>query len=130
MSTTVFVTYADAFSSAADMHRKIATPLDGLEDRLLQIDEYLIKNDFQGEDKIKDLIRVIPSTRKNIRSNFSQIGFLEPSFNALAEYVYKKFGTRSVDTMLSQEGIKVYNSYKKVSDALSQTISESNVKEE
>jgi len=124
----VFLYYSDYYGYAADMHRKMHESLVGLENEITQLDNFLIKNDIQGEDTAKVLTQSIPTVRKNIIVNFSQIGYMEDSFVALAEYVRKKFYT-SVDEMLTNENEKVSNSYAKVSNDLAQTISKKNIKE-
>jgi len=130
MSTEVFINYADYYAYAADMHRKVSTSFsEDLEARLLDLDDFLINNDLQGDDFTKDLVVKIAPLRKNLLMNFSQISYLEASFNELSKYVQKKFG-RNVDDMLTTYGLKVYRSYAQVANSLAQSISESNIKEE
>jgi len=129
MSKEVFLYYSDYYAYAADMHRKMHDSLTGLANEIRQLDNFLIKNDLQGEDTAKILIQSIPTTRRNIMVNFSQIGYMQDSFDALAEYVRAKFGT-TVDQMLTNENEQVFRSYARVSDNLAQPISESNIKDE
>ena len=126
-SVEVFEYYSDYYAYAADMHRKIYTSFDGLGNQILQLNNYLTKNDLQGQDFAKNLVNNLQSLQISLITNFSQIHYLEDSFVALSKYVRNKFGT-TVDTMLTNENIKVFNSYAKVSDSLAEPISASNIK--
>ena len=129
MSTEIFSQYADYLAYAADMHRKMAQSFYNLENEISQLDSFLTKNNFQGEDSVKNLTKKIPSTRNNILVNFSQISYVEDFFIALVQYEKKKFN-KTTDQMLTDEGLKVFNSYAQVSNSLADPISIANIKQE
>ena len=133
MSTVVFSTVADYFAGAADMHRDAYKSFDGLSSEIGRLNSFLLRKNPQqftspASSSFINLQNKVNSTRHVILVNFSKIQYMEPSFAELAKYVLAKFGTK-VDEMLTNYGVKVFESYKKVSDYLAEPISDSNVKE-
>ena len=129
MSTEVLINYSDYYAYAADMHRKVWTSFDDLEADILELDNFLIKNDNLRGNHVTNLTVQISPLIKNILSNFSQISYLEDSFVELSKYVLKKFDT-PIDAVLTSNNLKVFRSYAQVSNNLAEPISAENTKEE
>jgi len=127
-----FIRYSDYFAHAVYMHETAHTPLNGLSQDILLVDEETAEaaiTDVNTEDLAKELVNRVEAVRTQIISNFSQIHYVESSFVELGQYVRKKFNVTRVDDFLTENGIKVFNSYAKTSGALADPISKSNIKE-
>ena len=121
--------HTDSIGLASDMHRTAHTAFDGLSNYLLSIDNNLIDNSSRhGVDRLKDLVNAIESSRKNILVNFSKIDYMKDYFFEFRKYARSQFGNQALDAILTQEQVTVFDSFARISSALGEPISESNIK--